>query len=181
MKFYVLLFILSAIDSLSYATGHGIFTQSPTDSMARSLILENAIFQADPTIFYDNGYYYLYGTNGDGDKQLGFKVYRSKDLKQWAGPIGAKAGFALVKEDVFGTKGFWAPQVWSEQGKFYMAYTADEQIAIAISDSPMGPFKQVIAKTLIDGGKQIDPYVFRDSDGKKYLFHVRLVEGNRIF
>jgi len=181
MKFYVLLFILSAIDSLSYATGHGIFTQSPTDSMARSLILENAIFQADPTIFYDNGYYYLYGTNGDGDKQLGFKVYRSKDLKQWEDPIGAKAGFALVKEDVFGTKGFWAPQVWSEQGKFYMAYTADEQIAIAISDSPMGPFKQDIARTLIDGGKQIDPYVFRDSDGKKYLFHVRLVEGNRIF
>ena len=181
MKFYVLLFILSAIDSLSYATGHGIFTQSPTDSMARSLTLENGIFQADPTIFYDNGYYYLYGTNGDGDKQLGFKVYRSEDLKQWVGPIGAKAGFALVKEDVFGTKGFWAPQVWSEQGKFYMAYTADEQIAIAISDSPMGPFKQVIAKTLIDGGKQIDPYVFRDSDGKKYLFHVRLVEGNRIF
>lgn len=79
IKFYVLLFILNAIHSLSYVTGYGIFAPSPTDSIARSLTLENGIFQADPTIFYDNGYYYLYGTNGNGDKQLGFKVYRSQD------------------------------------------------------------------------------------------------------
>lgn len=29
--------------------------------------------------------------------------------------------------------------------------------------------------------KQIDPFVFIDSDGKKYLYHVRLTNGNRIF
>jgi len=51
-----------------------------------------------------------------------------------------------------------------------MAYTADEQIAIAISDSPMGPFKQDITRTLSDDGKQIDPYVFKDSDVKNICF-----------
>jgi beta-xylosidase len=181
IKFYTFLFILYGILPLGYAMHRASIVTLLNDSNEWLSVSENGIFQADPTIFYHDGYYYLYGTNGDGDKQLGFKVYKSQDLKHWQGPIGAKAGFALIKEDVFGSKSFWAPQVWFEQGKFYMAYTADEKIAIAVSDSPIGPFKQDIPRTLIEGGKQIDPYVFRDKDGKKYLFHVRLKEGNRIF
>ncbi|MDR2272325.1 MAG: glycoside hydrolase family 43 protein [Sphingobacterium sp.] len=181
IKFYILLFMLHVILSLGYASNKLLFESSLSDSIEQLSVPGKGIFQADPTIFYHDGYYYLYGTNGDGDEQLGFKVYRSPDLKQWQGPVGVKDGFALVKEDVFGTKGFWAPQVWFEGGKFYMAYTADEKIAIAVSDSAIGPFKQKLTKSLIAGGKEIDPYVFRDSDGKKYLFHVRLQEGNRIF
>ncbi|WP_343556114.1 glycoside hydrolase family 43 protein [Sphingobacterium sp.] len=141
----------------------------------------NGIFQADPTIFYHKGYYYLYGTNGDPAEQQGFKVYQSKDLDSWVSPEGANSGFAAVKGDIFGSKGFWAPQVWFENGKFYMAYTADENIAIAVSNAPTGPFKQAIKAPIAVGQKQIDPFVFRDRDGKKYLFHVRLKEGNRIF
>ncbi|UIR57415.1 glycoside hydrolase family 43 protein [Sphingobacterium sp. SRCM116780] len=138
------------------------------------------LFQADPTVFYHDGYYYLYGTNGDQDTILGFKVYRSQDLAHWEGPVGVNNGFVLRKGDSFGTTGFWAPQVWYEKGKFYMAYTANENIAIATSDSPIGPFKQTTSKPLINTGKQIDPFVFTDSNGKKYLYHVRLDKGNRI-
>jgi len=142
---------------------------------------EKAIFQADPTIFYHEGYYYLYGTNGDQDQQLGFKVYRSSDLIHWEGPVGANGGFALSEGEVFGTAGFWAPQVWYENGQFYMAYTANENIAIAMSDSPIGPFRQQKIEPLMRSGKQIDPFVYLDADGKKYLYHVRLINGNRIF
>jgi len=181
MKFTAFFFMLYAILPLGYPMGKDSIVSVMHDADGGARSPENGIFQADPTIFYHDGYYYLYGTNGDGDQQLGFKVYKSEDLKHWQGPIGAKAGFALIQEDVFGSTGFWAPQVWSEQGKFYMAYSADEKIAIAVSDSPIGPFKQNVPKTLMEGGKQIDPYVFRDNDGKKYLFHVRLTEGNRIF
>jgi beta-xylosidase len=173
--------MLCAILPLDYVMGRDSIVSSVRGSDEQARSHENGIFQADPTIFFHGGYYYLYGTNGDGDKQQGFKVYKSEDLQHWQGPIGANAGFALIEDDVFGSKGFWAPQVWSEQGKFYMAYTADEKIAIAVSDSPIGPFKQSLPKTLMQGGKQIDPYVFRDNDGKKYVFHVRLMEGNRIF
>jgi len=141
----------------------------------------NGIFQADPTIFYHKGYYYLYGTNGDQHEQQGFKVYQSKDLVSWVSPEGVNSGFAAVKGDIFGSKGFWAPQVWFENGKFYMAYTADEHIAIAVGDAPTGPFKQTAKVPIAIGQKQIDPFVFRDKDGKKYLFHVRLKDGNRIF
>ncbi len=62
-----------------------------------------------------------------------------------------------------------------------MAYVADENIAIATSKSPAGPFVQKILQPLAAPVKQIDPFVFIDTDGKKYLYHVRLTNGNKIF
>jgi xylan 1,4-beta-xylosidase len=136
------------------------------------------IFLADPTIFYHNGTYYLYGT---GSKD-GFLVYTSNDLDSWKGPEGVNNGLALKREDAFGTRGFWAPQVFPYQDKFYMAYTANESIAIAESDSPLGPFTQENKQPLAAPVKQIDPYIFMDDDGKKYLYHVRVADGgNRIY
>ncbi len=140
----------------------------------------SGLSQADPTIFAYKNHYYLYGTN-DGDSGQGFKVYTSPDLLRWAGPVGQQHGFALLKGDSFGSGGFWAPQVWTDNGNFYMAYTANEQIAIAQAKSPLGPFRQTVKKAFESDTKQIDPFVFFDDDGKKYLFHVRLDKGNRIF
>lgn len=141
---------------------------------------EGIINLADPTVFYHDDTYYLYGTV-EGNTDKGFEVYTSKDLKSWEGPKGARDGFALHKQDAYGTKGFWAPQVFYHQGKFYMAYTANENIAIAESDSPLGPFTQQVKEPLAAPVKQIDPFVFVDDDGKKYLYHVRLQDGNRIY
>ena len=62
-----------------------------------------------------------------------------------------------------------------------MFYTANEQIAVAKSNSPKGPFTQDNKSTITIPGKAIDPFVFFDTDGKAYLYHVRLQEGNRIF
>lgn len=150
----------------------------------KSFILDYpSIYLADPTIFNHDGTYYLYGTTGDQkfkDKP-GFLVYTSKDLKTWEGPNGASGGLALKKGDSFGDKGFWAPQVFEYGAKFYIAYTANEHIAMATADSPLGPFKNPSKEDLKAPVKQIDPFVFFDDDGKKYLYHVRLTEGNRIF
>jgi xylan 1,4-beta-xylosidase len=132
---------------------------------------------ADPTIFADKGVYYLYGTSGNE----GFLVYQSTNLKSWGRPAGKRNGYALLKGDSYGTKGFWAPQVFKQNNKYYMAYTADEHIAIAESESPLGPFTQKNINCISGPGKQIDPFVFRDTDGSVYLFHVRLQNGNRIF
>ncbi|WP_416445761.1 glycoside hydrolase family 43 protein [Leeuwenhoekiella sp. A16] len=141
---------------------------------------DDQIYLADPTIFLNEGTYYLYGTKGDNTIEgEGFLVYTSQDLKTWKGPAGKKDGFALKKGDAFGTKGFWAPQVFKFNSKYYMAYTANENIAIASSESPLGPFVND-KKALEASVKQIDPFIFFD-DGKAYLFHVRLQNGNRIF
>ena len=79
--------------------------------------LSDSINLSAPTIFYDQGTYYLYGTGSD----KGFPVYTSKDLKTWKGPAGKKKGLALLKGDSYGTQGFWAPQVFKHNNKFYMA------------------------------------------------------------
>jgi len=135
---------------------------------------------ADPTIFKHNGTYYLYGTKNNPNIQgEGFLVYTSTDLENWEGPAGAHDGFAFKKGDGYGDTGFWAPQVFEYNSKFYMAYTANEQIAFAESNSPLGPFTNT-GTALPSNGKQIDPFVFFDN-GKIYLYHVKLNDGNRIF
>ncbi|WP_173003142.1 glycoside hydrolase family 43 protein [Chitinophaga sp. SYP-B3965] len=126
---------------------------------------------ADPTIFTWKGTHYAFGTN----RNDGFPVFVSKDLKHWA-----DSGMALKKGEAFGEKGFWAPQVFHYGSKFYMAYTANEEIAIASSDHPAGPYKQQDLRSIAADKKQIDPFVFFD-EGKIYLYHVRLDSGNRIF
>jgi xylan 1,4-beta-xylosidase len=154
--------------------GTGSFAQ------ADNKLTDGNIYLADPTIFYHGGVYYLYGTV-DKDAGKGFLVYSSKDLKTWGGPTGVNDGFALKKGDAFGSQGFWAPQVFYYNKKFYMAYVADEKIAVAESDSPLGPFVQTDKKALDAPVKQIDPFIFIDDDGKKYLYHVRLDKGNKLY
>lgn len=136
------------------------------------------IHLADPTVFCDNGTYYLYGTSPVSDN--GFWVYTSTDLQHWSGPAGAVDGYAL-RGNTYGTQGFWAPQVFKKDGRYAMAYTANEQIAIAWADSPLGPFVQDEPAMIPAKTKGIDPFVFHDDDGKTYMYHVRLIGGNRIY
>lgn len=128
---------------------------------------------ADPTIFYENGTYYLYGTGSPNC----FPVYTSPDLKSWS----RHAKNALQKGNSYGTSGFWAPQIFKHNNKYYMAYTANEHIAIAESDSPAGPFVQSAPKDITLSGKHIDPFIFKDNNGELYLYFVRLQAGNRIY
>ncbi|MXV16372.1 family 43 glycosylhydrolase [Pedobacter sp. HMF7056] len=148
------------------------FAQSASPAIEK----QDTLFLADPTIFADKGTYYLYGTGSNN----GFQVYTSADLKTWSAPAGKRNGFALLKGESYGTRGFWAPQIFKYRNLYYMAYTADEHIAIAQSDSPLGPFTQKEIRPLSGPVKQIDPFIFIEN-GKAYLYHVRLTNGNRIF
>lgn len=157
-----------------------IFTLFSSITFSAQNLDRDQIYLADPTIFEEGGTYYLYGTKADPNiKGQGFLVYSSQDLKTWKGPVGASEGFALKKGDSFGDKGFWAPQIFKYNAKYYMAYTANEQIAIASGESPLGPFTNN-GNALESSVKQIDPFIFFDKD-KVYLYHVRLQDGNRIF
>jgi len=143
---------------------------------------------ADPFILFHNGMYYLYGTT-ENDRPLednksfdtavndrdGFYVYQSSDLVNWE-----CKGLCLDKNAVAGNKWFWAPEVLYHNGKFYMIYTADEHIAIAVSDSPAGPFKQQEQKWLRDE-RSIDGHLFCDDDGTVYMYSVMFHGRDRIF
>lgn len=137
---------------------------------------ESFLYQADPTIFYDNGLYYLYGTH---EAAKGFEAFVSQDLVHWRGPAGKDSGFVLKKGDAYGNGGFWAPQVLRYRKNYYIAYAADEHVAIARSQSPLGPFTQTEKRPLLQQ-KAIDPFLLM-TEGKIYLYYVKLSEGNRIF
>ena len=84
-------------------------------------------------------------------------------------------------EQTYGTKGFWAPQLVKENGRYYLAYTANEQVVLAESPSIYGPYTQKNIMPVDGSEKNIDPFLFKDDDGKWYLYYVRFNKGNYIW
>ncbi|MBD8983555.1 MAG: 1,4-beta-xylanase [Bacteroides cellulosilyticus] len=126
----------------------------------------------DPFIMLHDGIYYAYGTHS-GE---GIEVYTSNDLLTWK-----YEGIALNKKDSWADRWFWAPEVYAVNGKFYMYYSADEHICVAIADSPAGPFVQEKKEPMITDEKCIDNSLFIDDDGTPYLTFVRFNDGNNIW
>ncbi|HYH54998.1 MAG TPA: glycoside hydrolase family 43 protein, partial [Anseongella sp.] len=126
----------------------------------------------DPFILLHEGTYYMYGTSGED----GILVYKSSDMVNWEGPAGARDGYALHKEDVWGEKWFWAPEVYFRKGRFYMYFSAEEHINAAVSDSPEGPFVQAEKAPMLES-KAIDNHLFTDGDGTPYMYFVKFGEG----
>jgi len=108
---------------------------------------------ADPTVIIYNETYYLYSTN------QGNCVFTSKDLVHWEkGPSILPPSF----------KGMWAPDVsyHPEDKKFYLYYAMKYKIGVAAADNPEGPFTD-LGIVAVPG---IDPTLFRDDDGRLYLY-----------
>lgn len=135
---------------------------------------------ADPTIFVENGKYYLTGTRNQ--EPLGFSILESTDLEHWTVPNGSSLQLILRKGDrTYGEKGFWAPQYFKEKGTYYFTYTANEQTVIASSKSVFGPFRQKEVRPIDASAKNIDSFLFKDDDGKYYLYHVRFNKDNYLW
>ncbi len=129
---------------------------------------------ADPFILLHNGTYYAYGTaSADG-----IEVYQSQDMKLWK----KEKALALNKSNSWGDRWFWAPEVYyvESKNKFYMYYSVDEHIAVATSDSPIGPFVQAIKEPMLSD-KAIDNSLLIDDDGQAYLYFTRFNNGSRIW
>lgn len=119
----------------------------------------NEIGPADPCVVFHKGKYYLYPT---GDNRS-YHVYTSSDLVHWVkGPRVFRPGGDNV----------WAPDVFQDPNdkKFYLYYTANKRIGVAVADKPDGTF--VDRETLVTSA--IDAHMFRDEDGKYYLYYVKL-------
>ncbi len=85
--------------------------------------------------------------------------------------------------------GLWAPDVYAHRdGRFYLYYTVNQHapsdrrssppkvIGVAEAAGPEGPF---VNPSDLDG-PAIDAHMFRDTDGRLYLYYVRLDRGFRI-
>jgi arabinoxylan arabinofuranohydrolase len=136
-------------------------------------------FTADPAPLVYNGTVYLYTSHDEDDatgfKMLNWKLYTSADMVNWTdhGTVASLAIFpwAMQSNDA------WAPQAIERNGKFYLYVPISvpgwpkNVIAVAVADSPFGPFKDVLGHPLIDKAiGNIDPTVFIDDDGQAYLY-----------
>lgn len=127
----------------------------------------------DPFIMLYEDQYYAYGTQAED----GIVVYTSDDLEVWE----KAPALALHKDNSYGEKWFWAPEVYYVNGKFYMYYSAEEHMCVATSDSPLGPFVQDVQQPMLPREKTIDNTLFIDDDGTPYLFFDRFNDGLNIW
>lgn len=136
----------------------------------------------DPYILNDGqGTYYMYGTGG-GAKD-GFATYSSEDMVNWKFEGQVYKG---NEEGSWAVGDFWAPEVYKFDNRYYMFFSAqwrnnpeeeleNFKIGVAVADTPTGPFEEVSDQPLFDPGYPvIDANVFKDDDGKFYLYYSRV-------
>lgn len=158
--------------------GIAAFTLLSCESSSQNVRRQNITY-ADPTVILDGDTYYMTGTGYHGVP--GFTVLMSKDLHEWTTGTSDIYRFILNKGNAYGSTGFWAPQWFRDGGAWYLAYTANEQTAVAKSGSLTGPFQQYPPRAIDDSEHNIDPFLFKDDDGKYYLYYVRFNNGNYIW
>ena len=112
-------------------------------------------------------------------KQTFLDAFSSTDLVHWT-----KHERVLdVKDIKWAAYSLWAPSIIRANNKYYLFFSANDiqndnengGIGVSVSDRPEGPFKDLIGKPLINkfynGAQPIDQFVFRDDDGKLYIYY----------
>lgn len=134
---------------------------------------------ADPeAIIYDDTYWIYPTYSYPFDEQLFFDCFSSKDLVNWT-----KHEKIITNQEVkWAKRAMWAPAVLNHNGKYYFFFAANDVhegevggIGVARADKPEGPYKDILGKPLIshiiNGAQPIDQYVFKDDDGKIYMYY----------
>lgn len=134
--------------------------------MKNPIIPENA---GDPYILKDGNDYYMSATAGTKEHKPGFMMWHSTDMEHWSEPVTI-LDFDNVSWAVGGS---WAPSMVEKDGYYYLAFVADQQIGIAVCETPMGTYRDILGRPLIAKTdydfQTIDPCFLKDDDGKIYL------------
>ena len=161
-----LLMLLTLCSSTPYRHGDGETYTNPVG--------DQPIHMGDPFVLQHENSYYLYGTNASNE---GFKYWQSSDLVHWI-----ERGWVYREtEQSWAKSHYWAPEVKFYRGKFYMTYSAmskagDTQrllLALAVSDRPSGPYRDLRAPWFDFGYSAIDGHLFVDDDDQPYLYFSR--------
>ena len=125
---------------------------------------------ADPTIRKFGDTYYLYATtDGTGNGYGPAQVWASRDFVNWQNIVMNWPTTEVV----------WAPDVVQQpDGRFRYYYCEPCVISIGESDSPIGPWTNILGKEdavmvpdrYIHNVITLDPQLFRDDDGSEYLY-----------
>jgi beta-xylosidase len=137
---------------------------------------------ADPEAHTFEGKYWIYPTySAPYREQVFMDAFSSLDLVTWTKHprIIDTASVKWVR------RALWAPSVVQKGNQYFLFFGANDiqsdsqpgggGIGVAVSNSPQGPFKDLIGRPLIDkfhnGAQPIDQMVFKDIDGKHYIIY----------
>ena len=136
-------------------------------------------YLADPFAWRVGDTYYAVGTGGPESRgqprpNRVLPILRSHDLQHWE-----SVGLALDPPADERRELFWAPETATDGHEWFLYYSVGGQgrgfrIRVATSARPEGPYADT-GRPLTDPASTndfaIDPHVFRDDDGQRYLFY----------
>lgn len=135
---------------------------------------------ADPEAAILNNRYWIFPTfSAPYEQQVFLDAFSSKDLVSW------KKHHRIVDTAAirWARRALWAPAILEHRKKFYLFFAANDiqnnrekgGIGVAVANQPEGPYRDHLGKPLIDrfhnGAQPIDQFVFRDDDGRLYMFY----------
>ncbi|HEA28420.1 MAG TPA: arabinan endo-1,5-alpha-L-arabinosidase [Leeuwenhoekiella sp.] len=135
---------------------------------------------ADPEGIIFNDQYWIFPTySAPYEEQVFMDAFSSPDLVNWTKHPKVVDTSAIK----WAHKAMWAPSIIEKNDKYYLFFGAndiqsnDEKggIGVAVSDTPGGPYKDLLGKPLVDkfhnGAQPIDQFVFHDKDDQYYLIY----------
>jgi beta-xylosidase len=126
---------------------------------------------ADPTVKKFGDTYYIYATTDGSGAGFGpAQVWTSKDFSNWT----------LMPMNWPDTHWIWAPDVMQDKkdGKYYMVYCQPCQLHMGVSETPRGPWKNILGKSdavlvpdrFVKNAITLDGQTFMDDDGSVYMY-----------
>ena len=140
-------------------------------------------YLADPSVLVTKDRVYVYCSNDDESPlEGGYNIpnvvcISSSDMKNWT-----DHGVVFDAErDTSWAHKTWAPCAAERNGKTYLYFgNGGADIGVVVGDSPVGPFKDVVGKALLNHGTPgvqpaehmwlFDPGVFIDDNGQAYIY-----------
>ena len=140
------------------------------------------IYTADPSAHVFGGRLYIYPSHDvensvpqdDLGSHFDMRDYRVLSMDAVGGPVTVHDVALDIKNVPWARRQMWAPDAAEKGGRYFLYFPAKDQqdvfrIGVAVSDKPAGPF--TAQPQPIAGSFSIDPAVFKDSDGKYYMYY----------
>ena len=143
--------------------------------------LISGIYTADPSAHVFNGRLFIYPSHDidagvkpdDLGSHFAMRDYHVLSMDRVGGTV-TDHGVALDIKDVpWAGRQMWAPDAAEKGGRYYLYFPVKDKedvfrIGVAVGSAPQGPFKA--QPQPIKGTFSIDPCVFKDTDGRYYMY-----------
>ncbi len=139
------------------------------------------IYTADPSVHVFDGKLFIYPSHDidagvpadDLGSHFAMRDYHVFSMDAVGGKVTDHGVVLDIKNVAWAGRQMWAPDAAEKGGKYYLYFPVKDKqdvfrIGAAVGNNPAGPF--TAQPDAIKGSYSIDPAVFKDNDGKYYMY-----------